>query len=185
MHLFQCWVTEQCFHVSVHQNTSSLHWPHTSQLSSNQCRGVLHTSAYVDGGAANQCPKVIHVSNVPKRHHVTTQPQTGHDRGILRADSRYAPSQWETVVLCNDVSHWLGANLKSALILHCGFLHLAGASSLVSCYAMYSSYTSTCLLSWTPVTMALTGTAVLSTVIKSATQNAVSGGELCNSSRRA
>ena len=34
------------------------------------------------------------------------------------ADSRFAPSQWETVLLCNDVSHWLGANLESALKYH-------------------------------------------------------------------
>ena len=33
-----------------------------------------------------------------------------------RADSRFAPSQWETVLLCNDVSHWLGANVGSALL---------------------------------------------------------------------
>ena len=33
----------------------------------------------------------------------------------LKADSRFAPSQWETALLCNDVSHWLGANLESAL----------------------------------------------------------------------
>ena len=34
------------------------------------------------------------------------------------ADSRFAPSQWETL-LCNDVSHWLGASLESALyVLH-------------------------------------------------------------------
>ena len=32
-----------------------------------------------------------------------------------RADSRFAPSQWEAALLCNDVSHWLGANLESAL----------------------------------------------------------------------
>ena len=32
-----------------------------------------------------------------------------------RADSRFAPSQWETSLLCNAVSHWLGANLESAL----------------------------------------------------------------------
>ena len=31
-----------------------------------------------------------------------------------RADSRLAPSQWETVLQCNAVSHWLGANLESA-----------------------------------------------------------------------
>ena len=35
----------------------------------------------------------------------------------VRADSRFAPSQWETALLCNDVSHWLGANLESALIV--------------------------------------------------------------------
>ena len=32
-----------------------------------------------------------------------------------RADSRFAPSQWETALLCNDVSHWLGASLESSL----------------------------------------------------------------------
>ena len=33
----------------------------------------------------------------------------------IGADSRFAPSQWETALLCNDVSHWLGASLESAL----------------------------------------------------------------------
>ena len=33
----------------------------------------------------------------------------------LRADSRFASNQWETASLCNDVSHWLGTSLKSAL----------------------------------------------------------------------
>ena len=32
-----------------------------------------------------------------------------------RADSRFALSQWETALLCNDVSHWLGASLDSTL----------------------------------------------------------------------
>ena len=32
-----------------------------------------------------------------------------------RADSRLAPSQWETPLQSNAVSHWLGANLESAL----------------------------------------------------------------------
>ena len=36
---------------------------------------------------------------------------------LIRADSRFAPSQWETVLLCNDIgSHWLGASLESALV---------------------------------------------------------------------
>ena len=38
-------------------------------------------------------------------------------RWVFRADSSFASSQWETTLLCNDVSHWLGANLESALIL--------------------------------------------------------------------
>ena len=31
------------------------------------------------------------------------------------ADSRFAPSQWKTVLLCNDISHCLDTNLESAL----------------------------------------------------------------------
>ena len=37
---------------------------------------------------------------------------------IFRADSRLAPSQWETSLQSNAVSHWLGADLESALIFH-------------------------------------------------------------------
>ena len=36
-------------------------------------------------------------------------------RIYFRADSRLAPSQWETALQSNAVSHWLGANLESAL----------------------------------------------------------------------
>ena len=28
---------------------------------------------------------------------------------------RFVPSQWETALLCNDVSHWLGVSLEAAL----------------------------------------------------------------------
>ena len=33
------------------------------------------------------------------------------------ADSRLARSQWKTALLCNYVSHWLGASLESALLV--------------------------------------------------------------------
>ena len=33
-----------------------------------------------------------------------------------RDQSRYVPSQWETSLQCNDLSHWLGAYLESSLI---------------------------------------------------------------------
>ena len=32
-----------------------------------------------------------------------------------RADSRFAPSQWGMALFCNDIPHWLRANLESAL----------------------------------------------------------------------
>ena len=35
--------------------------------------------------------------------------------GTARADSRLVPSQWETSLQSNAVSHWLAANLESAL----------------------------------------------------------------------
>ena len=36
---------------------------------------------------------------------------------ISRANSMFVPSQWEMSVQSNAVSHWLGANLESALLL--------------------------------------------------------------------
>ena len=38
-----------------------------------------------------------------------------------RADSRLAPSQWETSLRSNTVSHWLGANPESALWYEKGY----------------------------------------------------------------
>ena len=35
-----------------------------------------------------------------------------------RADSRFAPNQWETSLQSNAVSNWVGANLESALHWH-------------------------------------------------------------------
>ena len=54
---------------------------------------------------------------------------------ILGADLRFVPSQWETALLCNDVSHWLGANLESALILfwpHCATANNVTMTHLLS-----------------------------------------------------
>ena len=35
----------------------------------------------------------------------------------IRADFRFAPSQWETSLQSNAVSHWIGSNLESTLIM--------------------------------------------------------------------
>ena len=62
---------------------------------------------------------------------------------VLRTDSRFAPSQWETVLLCNDVSHWLGTNLESALILQYYkpfIISLTGPGSIVYIRAINNAY---------------------------------------------
>ena len=38
-----------------------------------------------------------------------------HNLMRIGVDSRFAPSQWETALLYNDVSHWLGASLELSL----------------------------------------------------------------------
>ena len=51
----------------------------------------------------------------------------------IRADSRFAPSQWNTVLLCNAVSHWLGTKLESALYNDILELPLTPDSSTIVC----------------------------------------------------
>ena len=48
---------------------------------------------------------------------------------MYRADSRFAPSQWETALLCNDVSHWLDASLESTLYVPLHVLQLLHVSA--------------------------------------------------------
>ena len=52
-------------------------------------------------------------TNRYKRHTLTQNVVTNTGSPAnCRADSRFAPSQWETALLCNDVSYWLSANLE-------------------------------------------------------------------------
>ena len=48
---------------------------------------------------------------------VTAYPSPRLNAGLAnhRANSRFAPSQWETALLCNDVSHWSGVSLESTM----------------------------------------------------------------------
>ena len=56
-------------------------------------------------------PRLIHgpLYNFPGRGKTSTIGD------VFRADYRLAPSQWEAALQSNAVSHWLGANLESAL----------------------------------------------------------------------
>ena len=64
----------------------------------------------------------------------------GHS--YIRADYRFAPSQWETALLCNDVSHWLGAKLESNMqIMKPGILlPITQHSNVQSVFVMEQSY---------------------------------------------
>ena len=48
-------------------------------------------------------------------NHIFVDNQKKKKKIKYRADSRSVPSLWETVLLCNDICHWLGASLESAL----------------------------------------------------------------------
>ena len=54
----------------------------------------------------------------------------------FRADTRLAPSQWETALQSNAVSHWMGGNLVSALMLLTNFLHWCSGLILGLCEPM-------------------------------------------------
>ena len=54
---------------------------------------------------------------------------------IHRADSRFAPSQWGTALLCNDVYHWLGANIEPALL----YTWFQPNNNIISISMIYSS----------------------------------------------
>ena len=53
-----------------------------------------------------------------KKKETTKDLISHHIKYVYRVDSRLAPSQWEMLLQSNAISHWLGANLESALILH-------------------------------------------------------------------
>ena len=58
----------------------------------------------------------------------------------IRADYRFAPSQWETVLPCNNGSHWLGASLESALhMMSAGHKEFKKKGNLKFVYMCYDS----------------------------------------------
>ena len=55
-----------------------------------------------------------------------------------RADSRFAPSQWEMALLCNDVSHWLGASIESPLCYEVNFFRFVTSPVVIETLVIYS-----------------------------------------------
>ena len=73
-----------------------------------------------------------------------------------RADPRFAASQWETTLLCNDVSHWLGTSLESALNCICIIcLRYCVLKTREACSKTYIQKQSLCTYICTQVTISL------------------------------
>ena len=67
----------------------------------------------------------------------------------ISTDSRFAPSQCETALLCNDVSHWLGTSLEAALAIDwCKWIfsaagggHIKTQTGIYGCWYWWSVWT--------------------------------------------
>ena len=65
--------------------------------------------------------------------------------------SRFAPSQWETALLCNDVSHWLGASLESALLAYLYFIPLMKMYYAISSKCQWNGLVHLSIGTWTSI----------------------------------
>ena len=90
------------------------------------------------------CPHCVSVS-VWKMYSVSGFLTTRLNTGLILG---FAPSQWEMALLYNDVSHWLGSNLESALEYLTGCWEEARAHPLKYCHILlwYHSYFNPCLM---------------------------------------
>ena len=75
---------------------------------------------------------------------LTNQKHWAWDKYIYtRADSRFASSQWETALLCKNISHWLGTNLESPLHIRTHFIWYQDICIYyVLCWKIYSTWSS-------------------------------------------
>ena len=99
------------------------------QYTQNSCSALINQSQVAPGSMIG-----IENNHVPCRYlgrnwlDFLAQTQT-----YLRNDSMFTPSQWETSLQSNDVSHWLGANLESALYLCGGLTYIVLITGLLFC----------------------------------------------------
>ena len=71
---------------------------------------TLRTSEWVQCVGLSMCGSLFEHDNFSSKYSQYSRCPVAH-----RADSRFVPSQWEMSLQSNAISHWLGANLKSAL----------------------------------------------------------------------
>ena len=96
-----------------------LKWGISSHVIYQDCTGV--TGIILGMGLVNERCCIVTLPLTARAHTqndpwVTSLLHQTND--FIRADSRFAPSQWEMPLQCNGISHWLGANLDSSLHHH-------------------------------------------------------------------
>ena len=95
---------------SCHDATFCYHWWfHWLSLWQRPLRRSWHHHCYINNRRFQLWRQSWHHDNHRFSVTLSNQYRAG-------ADSRFALSQWETALLCNDVSYWLGANIESALM---------------------------------------------------------------------
>ena len=108
------------FKRGIHR--SPVNYPHKGQW-----RGALMFSlicvwinGWVNNGEAGDLRRYRAYYDVTVMKNINIKPcwiiQQANAFMLNRAGSRFAPSQWEAALLCNDVSHWLNASLESDLL---------------------------------------------------------------------
>ena len=98
-------------HPIMHRGTCVTHVPWC--MSGSLTRGGGESAPGIPGACATR--NFTYLVRSPLRTRLMGT-KTG---AYHRADSRLAPSQWETSLPSNTVSHWLDANLESALYQPC------------------------------------------------------------------
>ena len=110
------------------QNWHQMKVPFFSNVSSHDLIRSQFCTCH-DSSAVMTCAKLwpdeINIFHVGAMHILTRFGLWAHNPiaiwvyvHISRDDSRSVPSQWETALLCNDVSHGLDASLESTLYIY-------------------------------------------------------------------
>ena len=79
-----------------------------------------------------KCARCACVLNIPG-HFLSDKEFQWQSFLYNKADSRIVPSQWETALLCNDVSHWLGAKLEISHIISISLYELKSLVWWIHC----------------------------------------------------
>ena len=118
---------KNCSQFLLHKTTSNVvpsNWPQCTPMTPSEKGGEtsrwkrgLHTPNFFFFRSGHVTLVAITGTTITVTYVYVKSLQLSSRSEPSRVDSRFAPSQWEMALLCNDISHWLGASLESALPL--------------------------------------------------------------------